>query len=391
MVGKDEIASPSGDAKGLATAGGGQHAKRLTEDLPPPGGLEPPTMRQKAGWITKFSVIPGALMIVPLFLGAIVNTFFPQVLDLGSFTTALFRDGVGVLLGLFFVCMGAQLDLRQTGPTLQKGIAILIGKVGIGVAIGLAVAFWVPGGVLMGLTPLAIIAAMTNSNSTLFVALLKQFGNKSDRGAVSVIAINDGPFITMLALGVAGLASFPFLDLLGAIIPIIFGFIIGNISREARKFLAQGELLLIPFLGFVVGRGIDFKTFGEAGLQGLVLGLATVFLSGVAAMACLWLWHAMMRHPKPTRNLVSGMAEGTTAGNAIATPAALALLDPTYQAIEAVATAQVAAAVVTTAIVVPFIVGWVSRWQRRRGISPEAEEQFYEGRQPASDPEPIPA
>lgn len=319
-------------------------------------------------------------MIVPLFLAALINTFFPQVLEIGSFTTALFKDGVGPLLGLFFFCMGAQLDVRTTGPTLQKGVAILIGKVGIGVAIGLGVAFLIPGGVLIGLTPLAIIAAMTNSNSTLFVALLKQFGNKTDRGSVSVIAINDGPFITLLALGVAGLASFPLLALLGAIIPIVLGFILGNVSREARKFLLQGELLLIPFLGFVVGRGIDFKTFGQAGIQGIILGLATIFLSGIAAMACLWVYHAIYRHPKPARNLMAGMAEGTTAGNAIATPAAIALLDPAYQAIEAMATAQVAAATVTTALIVPFVVSFVARWQARRGISPEAEEAYYVSR-----------
>lgn len=331
-------------------------------------------------WITRFTIIPGSLMIIPLFLGAITNTFFPQALDLGSFTSALFRDGTGALLGLFFFCMGAQLDVRQTGPTLQKGVAILLGKVGIGVAIGLSVAFLVPGGVLMGLSPLAIIAAMTNSNSTLFVALLKQFGNKTDRGAVSVIAVNDGPFITMLALGAAGLASFPLIDLLGAILPILLGFVLGNLSQTAREFLSTGELLLIPFLGFVVGRSIDFASFGSAGAQGVLLGLATVLCSGVAAMGCLWLWHVLRRHPRQARSIVAGMAEGTTAGNAIATPAAMALLDPAYRAIEATATAQVAVATVTTALIVPFAVSWVSRWQRRKGFSPEAETKLYEGK-----------
>ena len=75
-------------------------------------------------WLQKLSVIPGALMLVPLFLGAIVNTFFPQVLDVGSFTTALFRDGTAALLGLFFFCLGSQLNVRSTGPTLEKGITV---------------------------------------------------------------------------------------------------------------------------------------------------------------------------------------------------------------------------------------------------------------------------
>ncbi|SDT35001.1 2-keto-3-deoxygluconate permease [Microterricola viridarii] len=327
-------------------------------------------------WIGK---IPGAIMILPLFLGATINTLWPQALDLGSFTSALFRDGTGALLGLFFFCMGAQINFRATGVTVEKGVAILIGKVGIGVIIGLGVAFLIPGGTLFGLVPLAIIAAMTNSNSALFVALTKQFGNKSDRGAVSVIALNDGPFFTLIALGAAGLAAFPLEMLAGLLTPLFLGFAVGNLSAKARVFLAPGETLLIPFLGFVVGRGIDFTTLGEAGAQGILLGLLTVVLSGPAAMGCLWLAHVLRRRPKRARNLISGAAEATTAGNAVATPAAVALIDPSFEAIQSIATAQVAAATITTAILIPFVVMFVSRWQLSRGVSPQAEDEWNFG------------
>lgn len=323
--------------------------------------------------------IPGALMIIPLFLGAIVNTFFPEALAIGSFTTDLFRDGTGTLLGLFFFCMGAQINFRETGVTLEKGSAILVGKVGIGIAFGLGVAFLVPGGVLWGLTPLAIIAAMTNSNSTLYVALTKQYGNQSDRGAVSVIAVNDGPFFTLIALGAAGLAAFPFEMLVGAIFPLFLGFILGNISNTIREFVRPGELLLIPFLGFVVGVGIDFATFVEGGIMGAVLGVATIIFSGGAAMGVLWLVHVIRRRPKPARNLISGASEATTAGNAIATPAAIAAVDPTFAGIEGLATAQVAAATVTTALIIPFAVSYIARWQERKGVSPQNEDKWNFG------------
>lgn len=320
--------------------------------------------------------IPGSLMIIPLFLGAIINTFFPEILNIGSFTTALFKNGTGTLLGMFFFCMGAQISFRETRVTIEKGLAILIGKVGIGVAFGLGVAFLIPGGELWTLTPLAIIAAMTNSNSTLFVALTKQYGNASDRGAVSVISMNDGPFFTLVALGAAGLAAFPGEMLVGALLPLFLGFIVGNVSKTAREFVRPGEMLLIPFLGFVVGVGIDFTTFAEAGIPGAILGVATVIFSGGAAMGALWLFHVIQRRPKPARNIISGAAEATTAGNAIATPAAVALVDPSFAGIEALATAQVAAATVTTAILVPFVVAYVARWQERRGVSPQKEDEW---------------
>ncbi|MDR3598430.1 2-keto-3-deoxygluconate permease, partial [Clostridium sp.] len=45
--------------------------------------------------------------------------------------------------------------------------------------------------------------------------------------------------------------------------------------------------------------------------------------------------------------------------NAVATPAAIAAADPTLAAIATIATAQVAAACVVSAIVCPFIVSYV--------------------------------
>lgn len=324
--------------------------------------------------------IPGALMIVPLFLGAVVASLTPGVLELGSFTTALFKSGLPALIGLFFFCVGAQIDVRAAVPAVEKGIVLLLAKYGIAVLFGLFVAFVMPDGTLWGLLPLAIIAAMSNSNGSLFVALTSEFGNKTDKGAISVLSINDGPFLTMIALGAAGLAEFPMAALLAAILPMLIGFILGNTSPTARKFLAPGEKLIIPFAAFAIGAGINFAVLLSSGAMGILLGLMTVVFSGGAAMLALYLWHVLRRHPRPTRNMVAGAAEASTAGNAIATPAALAMIDPSLEPIVGIASAQVATAVVCTAFTMPFFVAWLASWQRRNGISPEAEEAYYEGR-----------
>src|SRR4051794_28533520 len=145
--------------------------------------------------------IPGGIMIIPLFLGAIVNTFAPNLLRIGGFTEALFVNGVVPLIAFFFVCIGAEINLKTAKGALAKGTTMLVTKWIIGAAFGI-IAYLLagPNGLFLGLAPLAIIAAMTNSNGTMYIAIASQFGKQDDRAAIGVLSLNDGPFLTMVAL-----------------------------------------------------------------------------------------------------------------------------------------------------------------------------------------------
>jgi 2-keto-3-deoxygluconate permease len=303
--------------------------------------------------------VPGGMMVIPLILGALINTFAPQILKIGGFTTAM-ATGANAILGVFLLCMGAGMDLKAAPKSLKTGFVITLVKFGVGVAIGLIVAkFFGPNG-LWGLSSLAIVAAMTNTNGGLYAALTGEFGNKSEVGAIAIISVNDGPFLTMIALGTAGIASIPLLSLLGVVLPIALGMLLGNLDKQMRDFLMKGGPMLIPFFAFALGCGLSLSMLVKAGLPGILLGVMTVVVGG---------FFNILADKASGGTGVAGAAASSTAGNAVGTPAAVVLADPSLSAIAAIATPQIAASTITTAILVPILTTYMARRNKKKELS----------------------
>ncbi|MDR3312650.1 MAG: 2-keto-3-deoxygluconate permease [Spirochaetaceae bacterium] len=311
--------------------------------------------------------VPGGLMVVPLVLGCLVNTVAPSSLMIGSFTTFLFKQGAMPLIAVLLFCSGSQITVRTAGVALWKGVVLNASKVFLGVALALIVgkvlgqhATW------LGLTPLALISAMSNSNGGLYAALASRYGDDSDVGAVAIISSNDGPFFEMAFMAGTGLATIPWLTLLGVVVPIIIGMILGNLDDDIRKFLKPGVMLSIPFFAFPLGAGLSFKQLVAAGLPGIFLGLLTVGITGVGSY---FVFKALV--PKKYRkNAAVGAGVGTTAGNAAATPAAFAAADPSFAPYAPIATAQVGASIVVTAILTPLLVDFLYKLElKKAGIT----------------------
>jgi 2-keto-3-deoxygluconate permease len=301
--------------------------------------------------------VPAGMMIVPLLIGSFLNTFFPAALQLGSFTTATFSNaGSATAMGIQLFCLGTTLQLKDMPKVLKRGGILLLSKFVIGATIGIAVGkiFGLAG--VLGLSALSIISAVTNSNGSVYLALMKNYGDTTDCAAMALLALNDGPFFTLIALGASGLANIPVKALIATVIPIIVGMILGNLDKSLKDFLAPAGDILIPFVGLTLGAGINLTNVVKGGPQGILLGLITVGIGGAFIVFCD---KVLGKRPG-----YAGWAVATTAGNAVAVPAAVALIDPAWAQYVDIATSQVAASVVVTAILVPLVTDW---WAKKYG------------------------
>lgn len=309
--------------------------------------------------LNKMKKLPGGLVIIPLVIAVLIATFVPQAFQIGGYVTALFYEGNSAMMGFFLIVCGSTINIKQVGMPLYKGVTLTGLKFVLGVVFGLLVGRICGPDGFLGITPFVMIAAITNSNGSLYISLSSQFGNATDTGAISILSLNDGPFFTLVALGATGLASIPINSLIATLVPILIGFIWGNLDAGFRKACATAQPIVTFFMTISIGAKTDVKTIVTAGAAGIVLGL----ISAVTAVLFFFLFNLLL--PKKERNAM-GAAVGTTALNSAMTPAAVAEADPSMAQYTEMATAQCATASIITLFLCPFIVAFFDKMMQKK-------------------------
>ena len=274
--------------------------------------------------------LPGGLVIIPLVIAVVLATFVPQVFQIGGYVTALFYEGNACMMGFFLIVCGSMIDIKQVGMPLYKGVIMTGTKFLLGVIVGLIVGKICGPEGFLGIAPFVLIATITNSNGSLYISLSSQFGNATDTGAISILSLNDGPFFTLIALGATGLANIPIKSLIAVLVPLLIGFIWGNLDKGFRDACKTAQPIVTFFMTISIGAKTDIKTILTAGASGIVLGLISA--------------------------------------------ATVAEADPSMEGMVSMATAQCATASIITLFLCPFITAAFDKWmqKRQKGIySPE--------------------
>lgn len=307
--------------------------------------------------------IPGGLMLVPLLMGACVHTFAADAGKyFGSFTNGLITGTVPIL-AVWFFCMGATIDLRATGLVLRKSGTLVVTKTAVAWLATLIATWFIPDegiktGFFAGLSVLAITASMDMTNGGLYAAVMQQYGSKEEAGAFVLMSIESGPLVSMIILGSTGVAIFEGRLFVGAVLPFLIGFVLGNLDKELRELFGRCVHPLIPFFGFALGCGIDLHVIAKSGPPGILLGLAVVVITGVPLI--------VVDRVIGGGNGTAGLAASSTAGAAIANPAIIGEMIPRFKPLVPAATALVATACLVSAILVPILTAmWARHFANR--------------------------
>jgi len=295
--------------------------------------------------------VPGGLMVVPLFIGMLINTFTPNLLKIGGYTEGLSSVGYNTVLGMYLFTVGTKMTLRAAPRMLKRGFGIMAVKLLIAMAIALGVAK-LAGGSLFGFSTLALMVAFSDTNGGMFMALTSVMGTEEDAGTYVPQSIETGPFITMIFLVGAGLANIPWIAMVSVVAPIFVGAILGNLDSDLRDFFGKHEPIVVPFMAFTLGQNINLTNVVQGGMSGILLGVAVCAITGVA---CIFADKAL------GGSGIAGAAASSSAGNSAAVPKAIAAVDPSYAAIAPIATVQVAASVIVTAVLTPILTSWMHK------------------------------
>ncbi|MCY9849549.1 2-keto-3-deoxygluconate transporter [Pectobacterium jejuense] len=304
--------------------------------------------------------IPGGLMLVPLFLGALCNTFTPGAGKyLGSFSNGLITGTIPIL-AVWFFCMGASIEFKATGTMLRKSGVLVVTKIATAWVVALIAGTFLPGdgiqnGMLAGISVLALVAAMDMTNGGLYAALMNQYGSKEEAGAFVLMSLESGPLMTMVILGASGIATFEPQLFVGAVLPFLIGFALGNLDPDLRKLFGNSVQTLIPFFAFALGNTINLAVILQTGFAGIFLGLLVIVVTGIPLiLADKFIGGG---------NGTAGVAASSSAGAAVATPLLIANMAPEFAPVAQQATALVATSVIVTSVLVPILTAvWAKRF-----------------------------
>ena len=297
--------------------------------------------------------VSGGLLIVPMILSAIINTFFPEIFQIGNPTTALFTNkSTMVLVGLMLFASGTQFNVKNIVSVIKRVGLLCVGKLMISQVIGLLVIklFGIEG--VFGISAVAIIATITSCNPGLYLALVNDYGDEIDGSAFGFLNLIAVPAVPLMILSSASGQGIDLKIIIANLFPFILGMVLGNLDGDLKKLYEPAIGILLPFMGICFGSSINIIVALKSGVSGIILAVIFYFINLLPLL--LLLDRKVGKRPG-----YAAIAMSSVAGLSISVPSLAAEINNVYAPFTNVAISQIALASIITSITTPIIIKYV--------------------------------
>lgn len=296
--------------------------------------------------------VPGGLLIVPMILSSIINTFFPNIFQIGNPTTALFTNkSTMVLVGLMLFASGTQFNLKKIVDVIKRAGILCVGKLVLSYISGLLVInfFGIEG--VFGISAVAIISTITSCNPGLYLALVNDYGDEIDEAAFGFLNLIVVPAVPLMILSSTSGQGIDFKIIIANLFPFILGMILGNLDDDFKRLYAPATGILLPFMGICFGSSINLVVALKSGVSGIIL---TGVFYLINLLPLLLIDRKVLKRPG-----YAAIAMASVAGLSISVPSLAAEISNAYTPFINTAVSQIALASVITSIITPMIIKYI--------------------------------
>lgn len=291
--------------------------------------------------------VPAGTFLIPMLISAFIHTFWPDLFNIGGITQDfLGGSSVNFIIGMITFCSGVGVDIKSVTKLLKHHGVVLLLKVIITIIAGLLYINFFGQEGIFGISALALIVALSSINPALYLSLVSDYGDEVDRGAFGLVGLFAIPALPLFVYAVSGGGSVDWMPIISTLIPLILGIIIGNLDHDSRAFFGTGTSILMPFIGWKTGQGMNLIDALQAGLSGILLAIVFYILMSPLVITDKTLAKS---------NGVSAMSMNAVAGVSAAFPIIVAAANPGLDAFVSDASAQILTASIVMVIVTPII------------------------------------
>ena len=318
--------------------------------------------------VERIQKLPAGMLLVPTIIGALIHTLCPQILQIGDPTQVMFtHEGTELTIGLMLFFTGTQLSVDQLRLVAQRGLPLVLVKMGLAYGLPLAyLALFGQTGVL-GISFLTFACVMTSVNATLYMGIVEPYAGPVEYALFGVYTVISMPVLPMLLLNGVDGGGVDWTGVLSLVVPFVFGFVLGNADARFRELFREGNTCVIPFIGFQFGSVINLGEAARQAPEGLAI---TLLFYALVALPCYLFEHYALKEAG-----FSAIAGTSVAGVALSIPTLIVAVSPEYQPFMATAISQLAMAMLITTFATPALASWVIK---RNGVATRADVERLE-------------